>query len=717
MKNVRAIDLNGNTIWAATSGGVFSYDGSINSYKKLSKVDGLNGVSITAAAIDKYGKIWFGSSDGIIDVYDPQTNSFHTVLDIFNNTEKISKVINELRSVGDTIFVASDFGISLVNASNYLFFDTFSKFGVLPSNTSVNNIFNSDLIYAGTDAGAAIQKAGATNLSAPESWNVYTTVNGLPSDSITKIVSYNNLLVAGTSKGLASFNGTSWEVYLPQFQNIRINDMIVAGDSLFIISDAQNLFRYFNGELVQVYSVPGQVLFKLAFSLSTGLLAATSSGIMKLNDETFLFPDGPSANKFPDLSVDADGILWSASGSDRTAVGFYSYDGNDWTSYNASTTPGLTSNAYFRVFTDSDNKKIFGNWGQGIAVFDNGNIATHKDNLDMLGILSDPNYIVITDIAEDSKRNIWILNYGAADRKILSTSADMENWRSYSIPSIGNNYVDESFNLAIDQYDTKWFAVQRHRQGLFYFNEGDNPDPSAVSDDVSGYINISSGLNHDFVTSIAVDRRGDVWVGTSLGVNILSNVNSVLSGNPQLRITSVFSLRQQTITAILVDPLNQKWIGTNLGLFLVNSDGTSLLASINTRNSGLLSDQIRSLTIDENTGTIFVGTDNGLTSFKTTSVKPNESFDELFVYPNPYIINKQNNSITIDGLIRDTDIKILTINGKLVREFTTPGGRVALWDGKDDFGELVPSGIYFIVAFDQEGNDVAKTKIAVLREE
>jgi hypothetical protein len=206
-------------------------------------------------------------------------------------------------------------------------------------------------------------------------------------------------------------------------------------------------------------------------------------------------------------------------------------------------------------------------------------------------------------------------------------------------------------------------------------------------------------------------------VGTSLGVNIINRLNTVLSGNPQLLPTSVFSLRQQTITAILVDPLNQKWIGTNLGLFLVNSDGTSLLASFNSRNSALLSDQIISLAIDENSGTIYVGTDNGLTSFKTTSVKPNESFEELFVYPNPFMLNKQNNLITIDGLIRDTDIKILTINGKLVKEFTTPGGRVALWDGRDEFGELVSSGIYFIVAFDQEGNDVAKTKIAVLREE
>src|SRR5690606_4144945 len=96
------------------------------------------------------------------------------------------------------------------------------------------------------------------------------------------------------------------------------------------------------------------------------------------------------------------------------------------------------SNTYFRVFTASDGKKIFGNWGQGIAVYDNGEIKSYKDNLDMLGTQNDPNYIVITGIAEDSKKNIWLLNYGAADRKNLSSSADFENWTSHSISAIGN---------------------------------------------------------------------------------------------------------------------------------------------------------------------------------------------------------------------------------------------------------------------------------------
>jgi ligand-binding sensor domain-containing protein len=714
MKNVRSIVIENDKIWAASEGGAFSYDLINGSYKKYSKVEGLNGINITAAAIDKYGKIWLGSSNGVIDVYDPQANTFHTILDIFNNTQKTSKGINELSARGDTIFVATEFGVSLINANNYLFFDTFSKFGELPSNTAVNNVFNSDRMFICTDVGISIQKEGTTNLSAPESWNVYRITSGLPADSTIKIVSYNNMIIAATLRGLSVFNDSAWSVFLPELTNTLINDIIVAENSLFIISSSQHVYKY-EGTLTQIYSAPGPMLTRLAFSPATGILIASTQGILRLNDGSFLFPNGPAANKFPDLGVDNNGTLWSGSGSDATAVGFYSYDGNNWRTFNASTTEALTSNTYFKVFSASNNRMIFGNWGQGIAVFQNGEIKTYKENLDFTGTPRDPNFIVITGIAEDSKNNIWLLNYGALDRKNLTVSSDLENWSSHSISAIGNTYVDDSYNLVIDQYDTKWFGVQRGKQGLFYFNEGNNPDPSATSDDYSGYLNEASGLSNSFVTSIAVDRRGDIWVGTGLGVSIISRVNTVLSANPQLNISSVFSLRQQTITDILVDPLNQKWIGTNLGLFVVNSDGTSLLASFNSKNSGLLSDNIRSLTMDENTGVIYAGTDNGLTSFKTFSVKPVEGFNGITAFPNPFIIGEGGEQLIIEGLIADTDIKILSITGKLVNEYSTPGGRIASWDGKDQNGDFVSSGVYFIVAFDQEGNSVEKGKVAVIR--
>jgi len=268
----------------------------------------------------------------------------------------------------------------------------------------------------------------------------------------------------------------------------------------------------------------------------------------------------------------------------------------------------------------------------------------------------------------------------------------------------------------IDAFDTKWYnSEDGSRRGLFYFNEMKTYDDAI--DDKSGFLTSDDGLTSSEINSVVVDKRGDVWVGTTLGVTVISNTNSILTSTiPSLRISSIFSLRQQSINDIAVDPLNQKWIATNQGLLLVNSDGSRLLATYDSKNSPILSDKIISLAVDENAGIIYVGTDKGLTSFNTPFIKPNEAFDKLFIYPNPFIIVDDSKLLTIDGLISNSDIKVLTIDGKLVTEFSSPGGRTALWDGRDDNGNLVNSGIYLIVAFDKEGNNVVTGKVAVLRQ-
>jgi hypothetical protein len=165
-----------------------------------------------------------------------------------------------------------------------------------------------------------------------------------------------------------------------------------------------------------------------------------------------------------------------------------------------------------------------------------------------------------------------------------------------------------------------------------------------------------------------------------------------------------------------VDPLNRKWIGTNQGLLLVSSDGTSLYETYTASNSPLPADKIVSLAVDDATGKIYAGTDDGIVSFETTAKKAVDAFTELFIYPNPYKLNANLGRLTIDGLIKDADIKVLTINGKLIKEFSSPGGRIAYWDGKDTAGRLVASGVYLIIAFDKEGNNIKTAKVAVLRQ-
>lgn len=713
MKQVNSIQALENGVWAATGGGGFFYNGSLDNFKKLTKTNELFSTSLTATCVDNYGKVWFGSSSGALNVFDPANNSVRNILDIYNS-DRVNKQINELRISGDTVFISTEFGLSLMDSKSLVFYDTYYKFGSLSSNIRVVSTYKNNLIYASTEFGIAVQKAGALNLSAPESWNIYNTTNGLPSNLIRKIRLYRDTIIAATDKGLSMFNGTFWQTFLLSFNNISILDILVSNDSL-IISHENSISVYYQGIVTTTFTSPFEIR-KISNS-AAGLFATSSKGVIKIEDGNtykIIVPNGPEANQFPGMSVDKNGVLWSASGKDNRGVGFYSFDGSKWTTTSTANAP-LPNNDYHTTYSAPDNISYIGSWGFGfVRIRDNNLDIFRTENMPIQGIQKNPAFVVITGFGNDSKGNLWILNYGAADRKPLSMLTKDSSWYSFTIPAELNQYFELHFNLAVDQYDTKWFASQDERKaGLFYFNENktiDNPN-----DDFSGFITQTNGLNDNTVNYIVPDRRGDLWVGTSLGVNIITNTSTVLSSNPQTRISSVFVLRQQTINCIAVDPLNQKWVGTNQGLLLVNSDGSRLIATYDSKNSPLLSDVIRSIAIDENKGTVYVGTDAGLTSFDTPSVKPLESFSELFVYPNPLLVEDKNELLTIDGLIKDSEIKILSISGKLISGFSSPGGRVAYWDGKDLDGKPVNSGIYLIVAYDKEGNNVATSKVAVLR--
>ncbi|MCH8032240.1 MAG: hypothetical protein IH950_00600 [Bacteroidetes bacterium] len=718
MKRVSDVNFYDNTIWAATDGGAFKFSLQDNSFSVLSKADGLQGISITSITPDNMGNVWFGSTNGVIDIYNPEDESFSVILDIANSNQ-VNKRINDLGTISDTIIVSSDFGVSLIDANSFLFFDTFFKFGEFTSNTRVNYAFKFNLFYVCTDEGIAIQKSGATNLSAPESWNTYNSSDGLPSDKALKIVKYLDAFVAATDKGLARFDGTQWLPIIPQFNNKVVSDIISTGDSLIILSE-KTIYIYQNGEVLQLYSSP-HFLNRLSLNQEIDIAGASNNGILLLDSENnpeFLIPNGPAANQFPSISVDGNGVFWSASGKDGTGVGFYTFDKKTWTTYDVENTPQLPNNDIYTVFNSSDNTAYLGTWGFGFVRTDGNLFETFNTaNSGMQGIPTAPNFLVITGFGKDSRNNLWILNLRAADRKQLSMLTPDSLWYHFQIPAEQNRLLFTHFNLDIDPYDTKWYSSDdASKSGLFYFNEMKTYDDP--SDDRSGFITSADGLNSNDIRSIVVDRRGDVWIGTGLGVNVISQTNTITSAptnDPSLRMSSIFTLRQQSINDIAVDPLNQKWVATNQGLLFVNSDGSRLLAAYDSKNSPILSDIITSVAIDENSGIVYVGTEKGLTSFETPFIKPNEAFDELFIYPNPYVVSDGSSFLTIDGLVRDSEIKILTIDGKLVAEFSSPGGRTAFWDGRDENGKLINSGIYIVVAIDSGGNNTITGKVAVFR--
>ena len=329
LKNVSDVAIIDNGFWSASSGGAFQYLNSTNQFKTLHKSDGLKGSVLTCVTVDNTGKTLFGSVDGIIDIYNISDNSFNVILDIYNSNQ-INKKINDLVSSGDTLIVSSDFGVSLVNVNNFLFYDTFFKFGSFPSNTSVNSTLKTNLFYVCTDAGIAIQKAGAINLSAPESWNVYSTGQGLPSNKTLKADFYNGELIVSTDKGFSRFENGTWSNFIIELTNKNISDFQVNGDSILILS-GNNIYLYTNSVLNLLYS-SAVTLSKLEYKGNYGIVCASNNGTLYLDTQlnaNFLSPNAPPVNQFPSMSVDNSSKLWSASGKDATGVGYYTYDGSE----------------------------------------------------------------------------------------------------------------------------------------------------------------------------------------------------------------------------------------------------------------------------------------------------------------------------------------------------------------------------------------------------
>lgn len=707
MQNVRKIVSSGNSFWAATEGGVYYFTSGDSTFIQITKSQGLSSHDIKAIAVDKNGKVWIGASDGIVNIYDPQTQLMKKILDIANS-DYTQKGINDIVVSGDTAFIATDFGMSLININDLSFMDTIVKFGELPAESIVSSIWVGEKLIIATKSGIAVLKENALNLSAPESWNYFINADLLGVDEIYKSVFFNNTYYAGTDNGLFAYNNSAWE--LAAHSASVIKDLEVSADSLILFLN-NSVHSYKTGNDNTIFTKYG-IAFNSGTYFENKIYVATTNGsiIYENGNSKNIYPNGPNANTFNSIAIGNNGEVWAASGKDPFGKGFYLFENNQWTNFNRANNSLIINDFYHTVSAEKDGNIYFSNWGDGFTVVDK-NKSLHifnASNTGMVGISNNPNFVVTRGIHLDSKNNLWVLNMRTISGKNLAVLSPDSSWHylAFTNPSIGTE--EDAYYLAVDQYDTKWFTVEG--KGLYYFNENGTLDN--LSDDVQGRLTTAYGLNSNDINSITVDKRGEVWIGTNLGVNYIPDPSRPKSG-----ISSVFSLRQQTITCITVDPLNRKWVGTTAGVSLISPDGTTLIAHYDTQNSSLPTNTVHNIAIDENSGMVYFGTDYGLVSLQTTAIKPSESFTDLFVYPNPFVIaNGKTNFATINGLVANSSIKIFSINGTLVREFVTLGGRIGNWDGRDDNGNLVASGIYIITAFDAEADNVGSAKIAVIRE-
>ena len=86
--------------------------------------------------------------------------------------------------------------------------------------------------------------------------------------------------------------------------------------------------------------------------------------------------------------------------------------------------------------------------------------------------------------------------------------------------------------------------------------------------------------------------------------------------------------------------------------------------------------------------------------------------DNVYAYPNP-VKPGYMGLITITGLSMNADVKIVTANGAVVAEGVSNGGSFT-WNGCDENGKRVASGVYMVLTATSEGKKGTVCKIAIV---
>lgn len=447
-----------------------------------------------------------------------------------------------------------------------------------------------------------------------------------------------------------------------------------------------------------------------------------------------LQPGGPKYNYFGFLKVH-DNNLYTCNGQSWDAkkpasIQIYDIDNDRWTTFNNEGIADQLGVRYQDIMTidvdPKDSRRVVAGAQSGLFEFYDGELTQHWNNSNSPiyshfnvrpGHL---NYQVITSVLYDNDGNLLVANTGSTKGTLLKLSSNT-TWST-----LNNTVTAERADfLKIMGFDSKGYL-------WMYNNAWETAAAYRYDMNTETLTEYSNFTNEDGVIytnlegcrTLAEDKEGNIWVGLSQGLFVLTPEyqSDPSKGFYQVKVPrndgtnyADYLLSAIDITTIAVDNANRKWIGTKgNGVYLISSDNMVEEKHFTTNNSPLLSNNIYCITIDDNTGIVYIGTDNGLCSYQSEATKPNEEMnsDNVWSYPNP-VTPEYRGMITITGLSTNSDIKITSSNGSLVAEGRSQGGSFQ-WDGNDLKGNRVASGVYMVNTAKNDGTKGTVCKIVIV---
>jgi hypothetical protein len=728
--NGKVVAITNDRIYCATDLALFYYEKNDDAIYKMSKINKLSDLEVGYIAYNEATKkLLIGYLNGNIDLLKGDT--LYSFPDIKLKNVIADKSIYHIHMEGDLAYISTGFGIVVFNMTKNEFAETYI-IGKGGSYLKINStaLYNNE-IYALTDNGVFKGNLDDPFLNNFKNW---TQVDSLlnPNEKYLASTVLNNTLYLVNSINSAdsfhmnSFNGQLWDTMYTDMKRFKSID--VYNNKLTLVSNG--FVDVYNTSLEKIINYNSYYANYGVYDKDENLwVANTSEGLLLYNTQyskKILSPNGPGSKNIFKVYHNNGNMLIAPGGHRSTGENSYSaatvYKFSDelWQNLNGDKENASLLRPLRDVcdFASQQNKNHYmaATWSYGLIEVENNKVTNVFTNENTDSIFE--RYSRIGGITYDDNGNLYMIS--TLSQKAFIVKTPNNKWYSYAYD---NTWPSSTKKLINTTNNDKW-AISNRGNGIFVYN--DNATPEFEGDDVYTSFNLTNDLNITIDTrlnDIVQDLDGAIWIASGNGIAVYDNPQYALNNEgdfyarvPQIPIEGKLKdlLEGEKVTSIAVDGANRKWLGTEGGgLFLVSPDGTEQLMVWNTDNSKLFSNNIISVDINQKTGEVFIGTDKGLQSYKSTSTENRENYNEIYAFPNP-VKGNYNGYITIRGLMYQTQVKITDISGHKVYETTSNGGD-AIWNGMDLTGNKVASGIYLVMCTLPDGSESEVTKILIVR--
>ncbi|MCD8297900.1 MAG: Por secretion system protein [Prevotella sp.] len=457
-----------------------------------------------------------------------------------------------------------------------------------------------------------------------------------------------------------------------------------------------------------------------------------------------LNPGGPDKNWFYYIKYaqnriySAGGMWYSGMGSDPKRTGtiqVLDLDNDEWSKCEDDVS-SITGWNYIDINSvepdPKDPNHLFAGGKTGMYEFQDYKLVNYfnSDNSPIQcavdgGKVLNNNYVFVYSMLYDKdETTLWLLNCQCESNSIMEYNTLNGEFTLHDKDEL----IDQGASLCNmksliqDSNGNIWFANDHHWLPSFYCY---NPTTDAMLSFIPTQNQDGTSLGIYAVRCVAEDLDGNIWAGTDQGPIVLY-ASDITSSSPVFNEIKVprndgtnyadYLLDVIDIICIAIDGADRKWIGTdNNGVYLISADNMEQLQHFTAENSPLLSNEVFSITINNATGEVFFGTENGLCSYVSDAIEASEKMSKssVYAYPNP-VKPDYTGDITINGLSFGAYVKIVTANGVLVAEGRSNGGMFT-WDGCDLNGKKVVAGVYMVEAATSEGEKGTVCKVAIVR--